>query len=269
MIRVSSLAIYPVKSCGRVEVDTAEVCATGFRHDRRWMVVGEDGVFLSQRKHPDLARVQVRLQGDRLALEARGTPALEVMFDPAPGPKKVVTVWDDECIAIDEGAEAAGWFSSFLGRSVRLVRLADDDARPLGATSAHPGDRVSFADGFPFLLLSAASVDDLNRRLSLPVPMDRFRPNIVVEGCPSYSEDRWYRLRIGDVDFRVAKACARCVVTTVDQSSGRKGREPLRTLSTYRTVDGQVLFGQNLIHEGRGVIRVEDPVEVLERARDA
>lgn len=267
MIRVSGLFIHPVKSCGRVVVEEAVVGATGFELDRRWMVVGEDGNFLSQRKHPRLALVRVRLGSDRLILEAPDLEVLEMPIGGESGPASRVRVWNDECPAVNEGKEASGWFSEHLGRSARLVRLADDDARPLASSSAQPGDRVSFADGFPFLLISSASLEGLNRRLPMPVPMDRFRPNIVVEGCEAHAEDAWRRVRIGEVAFRVAKACARCVVTTVDQSTGEREREPLRTLSTYRTVDGQVLFGQNLVHDGRGVLRVGDLVTVLDRAR--
>lgn len=268
MISVSGLFIYPVKSCGGLIVELAAVGATGFELDRRWMVVGEDGRFLSQRKHPRLAQVRARLADDRLVLEAPQMSPLDLALELEDGPPSRVQVWDDECPAIDAGKGAAEWFSRYLGCSVRLVRMTDDDARPLGTSSAQPGDQVSFADGFPFLLISRASLDDLNRRLSLPVPMDRFRPNIVVEGCEPYAEDGWDRLRIGEVDFRVAKACARCNVTTVDQATGERGREPLRTLSTYRTVDGQVLFGQNLVHEGRGVLRVGDSVEAVGAARN-
>jgi uncharacterized protein YcbX len=268
LISVCDLFIYPVKSCGHITVDEAVVGATGFELDRRWMVVGDDGRFLSQREHPRLAMVRVRLDADLLVLDAPEMPPLDVSSDPETGPVARVQVWDDECPAFDEGRDAAGWFSEHLGCSARLVRLAGDDARPLGSSSAQPGDRVSFADGYPFLLLSTASLDELNRRLSLPVSMDRFRPNIVVEGCKAHAEDGWHRVRIGDVVFRIAKPCARCVVTTVDQATGERGREPLRTLSTYRSVDGQVLFGQNLVHEARGVVRVSDPVELLDRARE-
>jgi uncharacterized protein YcbX len=269
LIRVSDLVIYPIKSCCGVTVDQVMVGVTGFEHDRRWMVVGDDGRFLSQREHHRLALVRVRLGEDRLRLEAPGLPVLEVAFEGGNGRPSRVQVWDDECPAMTEGADAAAWFSRHLGCSARLVRMTGDNARPLSSSSAQPGDYVSFADGYPFLLLSAASLDGLNRRLSLPIPMDRFRPNIVIDGCEPHAEDAWDRVRIGEVRFRLAKPCARCVVTTVDQTTGERGREPLRTLSTYRTVDGQVLFGQNLVHEGRGVLRVGDPVEVLDRARDA
>jgi uncharacterized protein YcbX len=268
LIQVHQLVIYPIKSCRGVEVDSATVGTTGFEYDRRWMLVGDDGRFLSQREHHQLALVRVQMGEDRLHLEAPGLPGLEVGFERAVGPTSRVQVWDDECAAVSEGEDAARWFSKHLGCSARLVRMASDDARPLGSSTAQPGDHVSFADGFPFLLLSVASLDKLNRRLSLPVSMDRFRPNIVIEGCEPHAEDGWDKVRIGEVPFRFAKPCARCLVTTVNQTTGERGREPLRTLSTYRTEDGQVLFGQNLVHEGRGVLRVGDPVEVLDRARD-
>jgi hypothetical protein len=266
-MEVRDLFVYPVKSCAGIAVDQAAVVATGFEHDRRWMVVGEDMGFLSQRTHPKLALIRIRLAADRLQLEGPHLPNLDVPFDSGQRPVVPVRVWRDDCAAVDEGRDAAEFFTTHLGTPARLVRLAGDDARPISGSAAQPGDRVSFADGYPFLLLSQASLDGLNRRLSLPVPMDRFRPNIVVGGCEAHAEDRWHHLRIGAVDFRVAKPCARCVVTTTDQQSGERGREPLRTLATYREEDGEVLFGQNLIHGGRGVIRVGDRVVVLSNHR--
>jgi hypothetical protein len=268
LIRVNSLFIYPVKSCGHVALDEAVVGATGFEFDRWWMVVGDDGRFLSQREYPRLAQVGVRMTEGRIVLQAPALSPLEIALENEARPVGRVQVWDDECQAIDEGREAASWFSDFLGCSARLVRMADDDVRPLASSSAQPGDRVSFADAFPFLLISEASLQGLNHRLSVPVEMDRFRPNIVIEGCQEHAEDTWSRVRIGEVVFRIAKPCARCVVTTVDQETGERGLEPLRTLSTYRTDDGRVLFGQNLVHEGCGVVRAGDPVEILDRARD-
>jgi len=262
MISVSGLFIYPVKSCAGIAVEESRVGATGFELDRRWMVVGEDGRFLSQREQSRMALVRVRVGGARLLLEAPGLNGLEVALEREPGPTVRVEVWKDESAALDEGRAAADWFSAHLGVSARLVRLADDDARPLGTTSAQPGDRVSFADAYPFLLLSESSLDGLNRRLSLPVPMNRFRPNIVVTGCGAHAEDGWRHVRIGEVDFRVAKPCARCVITTTNQETGERGREPLHTLATYRRQHGEVVFGQNLVHGGRGTVRVGDRVVV-------
>jgi uncharacterized protein len=262
-VRVDGLFVYPVKSCRGVQVDAARVTATGFEWDRRWMVVGSDGHFLSQREHPQLTLVRVRLAEDRLVLSAPHLADLDVGLETKPGSPIRVTVWRDECDAIDEGGAAARFFTDHLGIDARLVRLAGDDARPLGTTAAQPGDRVSFADAYPFLLLSQGSLQQLNNRLNLPVPMDRFRPNIVVDGCKPHAEDTWGSVRIGEVDFAVVKPCSRCVVTTTNQLNGERGREPLQTLATYRLQDGQVVFGQNLIHRGTGMVRVGDRVAIL------
>jgi uncharacterized protein YcbX len=267
VIRVSGLYVYPVKSCGGIQVDAALVTATGFQWDRRWMVVGEDGRFLSQREHPRLAMVRSRLAEGRLLLSAPHLSDLHVRFERDDESPVRVTVWRDECDAVSEGTAAAAWFSDHLGVAARLVRLADDDARPLGGTAAQPGDRVSFADAYPFLLISEGSLQQLNNRLNLPVPMDRFRPNIVVDGCKPHAEDDWGTVRIGEVDFAVAKPCSRCVVTTTNQQTGERGREPLQTLATYRLQDGQVLFGQNLVHRGLGVVRVGDRIAILDLHR--
>jgi uncharacterized protein YcbX len=262
VITLSQLFYYPVKSCAGVAARVAEVGATGLEFDRRWMVVDGAGGFLSQRQHPELARVTVTIEGDHLSLRTAGLPALEVPLDGRSGPERTVTVWRDQCPAVDEGDSPARWFSSFLNCESRLVRLAGDDSRPMSSSFTRPGDSVSFADAFPFLLLSEGSLSDLNRRLETSVPIDRFRPNIVVDGCDPYAEDGWQQVRIGNVPFRVAKPCARCVITTTDQTSGERGPEPLRTLAQYRQKDGNILFGQNLVHEGRGTLRVGDTVEV-------
>lgn len=262
-VRVDGLFVYPVKSCGGVRLDAAEVTATGFEWDRRWMVVGADGRFLSQREHSRLALVRAKLTDDRLVLSAPHLVDFPVPLEGTPDVPIKATVWRDECDAIDEGGAAARWFTDHLGVDARLVRLADDDARPLGTSAAQPGDRVSFADAYPFLLLSQASLQRLNNRLNLPVPMDRFRPNIVIDGCEPHAEDSWGAVRIGEVDFAVAKPCSRCVVTTTDQQTGERGREPLQTLATYRLQEGEVLFGQNLVHRGTGTVRRGDRVVIL------
>jgi len=263
VIRVSGLYIYPVKSCTGLAVEEAVVEATGFALDRRWMVVDADGGFLSQRRIPKLAVVRVSVGEACLSMSAPGLPELEVAFKEPPGPLRTVTVWRDSCAAVDEGTAAAQWLTRHLGCDARLVRLAGDDARPLLASSGSPGGMVSFADAFPFLLVSEASLDELNRRLAVPVPMDRFRPNIVVSGCGAHAEDGWRRVLIGDLPFRVAKPCARCVITTTDQKTGERGPEPLKTLSAYRKLDGKVVFGQNLVHEGTGTVQIGDELRAI------
>lgn len=262
MIRVSALTCYPVKSCRGIDLESAEVSERGLRHDREWMVVDAEGRFLSQRTRPELARVRVALASDRLLLSAPGMDELAVHLAPAGSANRTVTIWRDTVIAESAGGDAARWFSHLLGTRCELVRMPAGSPRRPDPDRSRRDDRVGFADAFPFLLLSEASLAELNRRLERPLPMDRFRPNIVVAGCAPHAEDSWRTLRIGPVLFRVAKPCARCVITTTDQETGARGPEPLRTLATYRTVDGQVLFGQNLLHEGRGTIRVGDPCEV-------
>jgi len=267
MITVRSLHIYPVKSCRGIDLETAEVGPTGFRHDRQWMIVDADGTFLSQRSHPNLARVRTRIEGDALVLEAPGRSAIEVPLHQTPGNHRSVKVWNDTCEAVTAGPQAAEWFSSLLGVASELVRQPDDGIRRVDPRFAVTGDRVAFADGFPFLLITRASVDDLNRRLDDPVPADRFRANIVIDGCEPYAEDTWTALEIDGVDFRVAKPCARCVVITTDQQRGIRTDEPLRTLATYRGVQGKVLFGQNLVHNRTGTLHIGREVRVTKRSR--
>lgn len=235
---ISRLFVYPVKSLGGIEVRAAEVGARGLLHDRRWMLVDEKGVFLSQRRLPRMARIQVRIQAGRLVARAPGMPALELPLRPRHGGSVRVSVWGDEVRAVSCGGEADRWFGESLGTMCRLVYMPDEAERAVDSDHGRAGDRVGFADGFPILLLSEASLEDLNGRLERPVPVDRFRPNIVVEGCAPYEEDGWRAVRVGGVSLRVVKPCARCVITTVDQESGVRGKEPLRTLAAYRKVGG-------------------------------
>jgi uncharacterized protein YcbX len=265
VIRVSGLAIYPIKSCRGIALTEAEVVERGFRHDREWMVVDAAGRFVSQRTRPQLARVAVRMSDRSLIIAANGMPPLEVPLVPARRQARTVTIWRDTCRAEPCGPPAARWFSDLLGAPVELVRMPSAAVRRVDPRYAGPADQVGFADAFPFLLLSEASLDELNRRLAAPMPMDRFRPNIVVSSCQPHAEDGWTTIAVGGIAFTVAKPCVRCVITTTDQHTGERGAEPLRTLASYRTVDGEVRFGQNLVHRGSGAIRVGDPCQVVTR----
>jgi uncharacterized protein YcbX len=211
-----------------------------------------------------MALVSVGIEADGLRLEAPGMPeALRVPFgDGAGGDEVDVIVWGDEVRAAPVGPEADGWLSGFLGFRCRMVYMPDRAVRPVEPAYALAGDRTSFADGFPFLLVSQASLDDLNGRMGEPLPVDRFRPNIVVEGCAPFEEDLWGRVAIGGVPFRVAKPSSRCAITTTDQKTGRRGKEPLKTLATYRKVGGSVYFGQNLIPDGAGALSIGDGLTV-------
>jgi len=262
-ITVSGLWIYPVKSCRGIALERMELGPRGPLHDREWMVVDPSGRMVTQRERPELALVRPRLTAEALVLEAPGRKALELSLSPGSGPPREVSIWKDRCRAVSQGPAAAAWFGEHLGMDCDLVRMAPDGHRPVDPRHARPGEEVGFADGFPLLLLSEASLEELNGRLDRPVSMDRFRPNLVVAGCEPHAEDSWRRLSIGGVTLRVATPCSRCVITTTDQATGKRGPEPLRTLATYRTDGRRVFFGRNVIHEGRGGIAVGDRVVLL------
>jgi hypothetical protein len=264
--RLSAITVYPVKSAGGLPQTAWEVDAFGLRLDRRWMLVDPAGAFLSQRTHPKLALLRPEIRGDCLVLRAESRPPLELAPAPDGAAEMVVTVWGGTTRGRAVSAAADGWLTGFLGVPCRLVYMADDVVRPVRPDYAFDGERISFTDGFPFLLISDGSLAELNRRLPSPVPMNRFRPNLVVDGAQPFAEDGWGRIRIGPVTFRVTKPCPRCVMTTVDQSLGRSpSTEPLRTLATFRrNAEGQVDFGQNLLHAGTGRLEVGMAVELLD-----
>ncbi len=262
-VHLSQIHVYPIKSAGGISPEAWEVDERGLRHDRRWMLVDEAGRFMAQRRSPRMALIGVRLEPDRLVVDAPDMPSLEVPLQPPEGKPRLAQVWNDLVEVLTVGAEAERWFGEFLGVRCNLVYLPDEAVRPVDPAYARTGDRVGLADGFPFLLASEASLADLNARLQSPVPMNRFRPNLVVQGCGAFAEDGWRLIRIGGITLRVVKPCARCVITTVDQRTATTGKEPLRTLARFRRAGKEVLFGQNLIHDDKGALRVGDPVEVL------
>jgi uncharacterized protein len=266
-MHISALYCYPIKSCAAVPLLEARIDACGIRHDRRLLLTDADGVFLTQREHPRLALIKPEIDGDHLTVVAPEMPTLTLAIVQT-GVPHAVRIWRDTCQAIDQGDVAADWFGAFLHTRCRLVAMAPNFVRRVNPQYARRAeDQVGFADGYPFLLTTEASLQDLNARLAAPLPMNRFRPNIVIAGSTPYAEDRWQSLRLGPVDFAVAKPCVRCVITTTDQETTQKGQEPLRTLATYRHVSGLgVTFGQNLIHLEPGTLRLGDPVVLVENA---
>jgi uncharacterized protein YcbX len=266
MINVTSLHVYPIKSCAGISLDRADIGPRGIRHDREWLVVKLDsGEFLTQREQPRLALIRPALVENGLTLFAPGLPSLEVPIV-GNGAGRRVRVWEDWCDAIDQGDHAARWLSEHLSTECRLVRMDDGFVRKVDPDYAvDDWDQVGFADSYPLLLISEESLSDLNARLTNPLPMNRFRPNVVIGGAREpFSEDRLRVLRIGDVVFYAVKPCSRCVTTTTDQLTAERGHEPLTTLATFRKVGSKVLFGQNLIHANPGEIRVGDEVTVVE-----
>jgi len=263
---LTSLHIYPLKGGRGLDLDESAVHPWGLAGDRRWMLVDQDFRFISQREHASLARVDLTFgPGGALNVAARDHAPLTV---PVPDGADLVkvTVWDAALLAAGAGPAADAWFSAYLGEPARLVYLDDPTRRAVDPGYGQPGDVVNFADGFPLLLTSQESLDQLGDWLAAdgdqPVPMNRFRPNVVVTGFEPWAEDRWRRIRIGDVSFRVAKPCGRCVVTTTDQVTGERGRQPLRMLARQRRFGKELVFGQNIIPETPGHLHVGDPVEI-------
>lgn len=267
-MRLSALYRYPLKSSLGEPLQRAELDALGLVGDRRWMAVdAESGRFLTQRLLPQMTQLCARWQGsERLLLSAPGLESLSVAVPDETAPLRGVVIWRDTLQVPDAGDAAAAWLSDLLGRPCRLVYVPEARARQVNTHYAEPGEKVAFPDGYPLMVIGQASLDDLSRRVGRPLEMLRFRPNLVVEGSEPYAEDSWKRIRIGGQTFRVAKGCSRCIITTMDPRTGERSadREPLTTLKTYRERDGEVYFGQNLIHGGSGVLEVGMDVEVLE-----
>jgi len=260
---LSEINVYPIKSTKGISLQSALVERRGIQYDRRWMVVDDEGIFLSQRDYPRLALVSTAIKNSAIGVSASGMPPLDIPMKPGSKNAVKVQIHDDITEGVSAGEEARKWFSDFLGVSCRVVFMPEEVIRPVDPDYGSDGDIVSFADAFPLLLISETTLGDLNSRLATPVPMNRFRPNIVIQGCNAYDEDRWGKIGVGEMIFEVVKPCARCVTPTVDQATGVQGKEPLATLSNYRNAGGKVLFGQNIIPEKSGTLRVGDAVKVL------
>jgi uncharacterized protein YcbX len=266
MITLSSLTYYPIKACRGFDVSESHVERMGLADDRRMMVVTPEGEFLTQREHPRLALVTPTLSNNSLTLSAPNFDSIQFPIQKS-GTPTLVDIWASKGVhAIDQGEESAGWFSDWLGVSVRLVHVADGYKRKLNREYAvSTEDHTGFADGYPILIISEASLQDLNSKLISPLPMNRFRPNIVVQNCEPFAEDTWKRIRIGNVDMALVKPCPRCVVTTIDKETLEKSKEPLKTLAAYRNQEDGAMFGMNVIPLNEGEIKVGMSVEVLEK----
>ena len=269
-LTLSALYLYPVKSLGGYAVPEAEVTARGLRHDRRWLLVDERNRFLTQRQHAELALLVVAPAYNGFLISHRQRPDLLPLFIPfeaTPDRTLFVTIWDDLVWAWRGAPEADAWLSEALGRVCRLVYMSDMVRRDVEPEHNPEGQLVSFADGYPFLLIGEAALADLNTRLAQPVLMNRFRPNLVFAGGAAYDDDSWEQFRIGEVSFRAVRGCGRCVLTTIDQQTALKSpvSDPLRTLATYRQADSSTLFGQNVTGPGQGRLRVGDALTVLSR----
>jgi uncharacterized protein len=289
-LTLAQLSVYPVKSLAGIAVTRWEVAERGLRLDRELMLVDPAGLFVSQREAPRLALVSTELSADQLILRAPPAPPLHLSLARRSSDRLPVIIWNDTVLAEPVDAAADEWLSRHLGAEVRLVRFPDTGHRQVDLGHARSGcegegkgqasvkrsqrgvapprargqfDAVGFADGFPFLLTTEASLADLARRVDLPLTMARFRPNLVVAGATAFAEDGWRRVRVGSIEFDMVKPCGRCVMVNVDPETGEAGREPLRTLASFRNAGGKVLFGWNLLHRATGVLEIGDDVEIL------
>lgn len=264
MTAVSSLTYYPIKACRGFDLRAANVERMGLENDRRLMVISLENRFLTQREYPKFALVTPTLQNDSITLSAPGFDSLQFPVK-ASGHTFPVQIWGSHGVpAVDQGDETAEWFSEWLDAPVRLVRIADGYKRKVNAEYAvNEDDHTGFADGYPILLIAEESLQDLNSRLDSPLPMNRFRPNLVVKGCEPFAEDGWKRIRIGDVEMAPVKPCARCKVTTIDKETLATSKEPLKTLGIFRRHELGAIFGMNVIPLNEGRIEVGMSVEIL------
>ncbi len=265
-IHITAMYCYPVKSCRGIALQTAEVGVMGIKYDRQWMVVNEHNVFVAQRGDShhgaigvkSLCLVETAITTTTLVLNAPGMPELELPLKGVDGVQKTVRVWDSLSLATDQGDEAADWLSAYLSREVpgnyRLVRMPDPGTRKTELGD----DLVGFADGYPFLLAADETLASLNALMPEPLPMNRFRPNLVIAGAEPLFEDRIGQFRIRDIAFTGIKRCGRCPITTIDQTTAVSGKEPLHTLATYNREGNNVYFGMNLVHKGTGILHLGD-----------
>jgi len=261
---LKNIFVYPIKSMKGTEVPEASVEEKGLQHDRRWMLIDANNRFITQREQPRLALLSVEVTPEGLLITSPADGQVTVPFQPLDGQPERVNIWDNISDSLIVSRELDQWFSQVLQISCRLVQMAPEDKRPVPVEYAVNSESVSFADEYPFMLVSEGSLDELNRRLDVPVQMNRFRPNFVIAGSLPFAEDEWKNISIGSTSFHGVKSCGRCVMTTVDQETGVKaGPEPLKTLAEFREKNGKVLFGRNLIAANPGgVVRVGDPLIV-------
>jgi uncharacterized protein YcbX len=272
MLQISELYVYPIKSLPGIPLQQARVTERGFEHDRRWMLVDENNLFISQRTNPEMTQLLVSIESSGLRVTHKTkNDSIAIPFQTAPAQEQdsaAVTIWDDTCTADFVNNEVDEWFSLMLGMKCRLVYMPENSRRTVDQRYAPEDAITSFADGYPFLIIGQASLDELNNRLSEPLPMNRFRPNIVFTGGAPFGEDMMAHFVVAGVNFYGVKLCARCVMTTINQDDASKGKEPLKTLATYRRKEQKILFGQNLIHDGQGLITVGDSIQTLSFNRD-
>ena len=264
MLTLSEINIYPIKSLGGISLQSSVVEERGLKYDRRWVLVDESNTFFTQRDFPEMALIKVSVENNGLQLKhkTKTIEPLVVPFGFEHREKSDVVIWEDVVIGEFYNSQIDEWFSDIIGVKCHLVKMPETTKRVVDTTYAK-NKIVSFADGYPFLIIGQASLDDLNSRLEKPLPMNRFRTNFVFTGGKPFEEDTWKKFKIGNVIFQAVKPCARCVITTTDQETAERAHEPLLTLSKYRKIDNKVMFGMNLVCESTGKVSIGDKITRL------
>ena len=262
-LTLSRIFIYPVKSLAGIEVSSWPVGSRGLVHDRKWMLIDSDHKFLSQRRLAKMALIKTKIEGNTLILSTASSGSISLPLNPQDGDDIDTTIWKNQCLAKTVSIEADQWLSEFLGIECQLVYHPDDRVRPVDPNYAEATDQVGFADGFPFLITSDASLASLNQEMNLQLPMQRFRPNLVISGGERYEEDSWREIMINDIHFRLPKPCSRCPVPAIDTETAESGKEPLKTLNRLRRWNNRVFFGQNALHDKTGELSVGQSISIV------
>lgn len=264
MLTLSKIFIYPIKSLGGISVDSAIVEERGLKYDRRFLLVDENGMFITQRSFPQMALLKLCFRDDGFkVLNTKDNSHAIIPIESDSKEIISVTVWDDVCNAVLVNKDLNVWFSNAINKKCSLVYMPDSERRVVEKKYIEEEHIVSFADAYPFLIIGESSLIDLNSRLEIPLPMNRFRPNFVFIGGNPYEEDAWKDFKIGDVEFRAVKPCARCMITTTNQDTAETGHEPLKTLASYRRIDGKVMFGMNVVCNKPGVVSINHKIVIV------
>jgi len=264
MLTLSEINIYPIKSLAGISLQSSEVEERGLKYDRRWVLVDETNTFFTQRDFPEMALIKVEIENSGLKLQhkIKNVEPLIIPFVFDHSKKDKVIIWDDTVVGEFYNQSIDDWFSAILGTKCHLVKMPETTKRIVDESYVK-NKIVSFADGYPFLIIGQSSLDDLNARMEVPLPMDRFRTNFVFAGGKPFEEDNWRKFKIGDLYFEAVKSCARCVITTTDQETAERANEPLYTLSKFRKIDNKVMFGMNVVCHSTGLINIGDKIELL------
>jgi len=263
MLTLSEIFIYPIKSLGGISVDSAVAEERGLKYDRRYLLVDENGMFITQRDFPQLALLKLSFTDNGFqVLSTKDGSGTAIPFQSDSKEIISVTIWDDVCNAVHVSKDLDNWFSEAINKKCSLVYMPDKEKRIVEKKYINEEHIVSFADAYPYLIIGQSSLDDLNERLDNPIPMNRFRTNFVFTGGKPYEEDNWKDFKIGDLKFKAVKPCARCIITTTNQETAERGVEPLKTFSEYRKVNNKIMFGMNVVCNQNGTVSVNQKIEL-------